>query len=629
METEAQLAARRKKEQEDAQQRMLAQMSQGGIGGIFTWIMVGLVLLGGFMFAKSDTGKEMLGSLTNWLAEKFPGLASYFAPTELKEAAKDDPEAIGRLTAIAKEEGIALTDVAGTMNEQFAFRLLRDEAPLVQKLAAQNKGGEPSEMSAAVLKSVKSVLADPAKLATLLDASHRANTFAILEAASPIAFPAGRLSAFITKVGLTPDGKPTPVMNQLITGLTGDSIQQTQALLQLVQKVDQPTMKALLTGVDASQVADPALRSALVQAQQLSGNAATYGQVQQLAGAVAPDKLAGFMATLGDGKYGDSISLLARDGELRTAFAKLNAVTLPEPLRSGASFMKTATARELELVGRIETRFNAADRSFIDTISHTPSGISKEAAPMVNMVNQLLNPDTRRLFRDSKTSYDLAALLNERASHTKDPKARMFQRFMGTMHGTNPENLNLVLSFAEKIAQQPENQKNGARTQRVLLGIMGVAGGEPSLAKLLNPDELSAFMGNPVNRALIGSLLNRLDPAALDAPQREALTALRTHWGALADTLASGKDAAFLLTRMQSGQGTGEIPAKGTLSHLIATTLPDWLMPDSTLTPKVANNLDSLAEVAGALKHLSVGEAKAATPPSSTPRLPLSPLLRP
>lgn len=628
--------ARRKREQEDAQKQMLAQMSQGGFGGIMGWLVVGLVLVAGFMFAKSDTGKEMLGDLTGWLAKKFPDLAKYLAPEDVQQAEEKNPGALSELMEMAEKAGANPAKPFDDPEKapEVLFRAMQGEKTngFLRDMALQNKGGQATEQSQKVMAAVKTLLSDQTKIAALLVPGQRERTFAILEAASPIPFPAGRLSAFITKVGLTADGKPTPLLNQLVTGLTGDSAQQTQAMLQLVKQVDQPTMKALLDGVDTAAIADPALRSAIQQAQALSGNAATYGQVQQLAGSVAQDKLTGFLGTFTDGKFGDSLSMLARDAELRTAFAKLDTSKLPGELGKGAAFIKTATPRELELVGRIETRFNDAGHSFIATISTTPQGVTKEAAPMVNMLNQLLNPTTRRLFRDGKTSYDLAALMNERAAHTNDPKARSFLRFMGTMQGSNPENMNLLLSFAEKIAQEPENKANGARTQRVLLGVIGMATGEPSLAEKMKPEELSAFIKNANNRALIGSLFNKLDPAALDKPEREALIALRQHWGGLQHIV--GDEASMKkIDELQKNPPAKftEIPGDWGLARLANKAGEFIFWNISGATHRMAENrsaLEGMMQAANTLKQARVDQTQQATQsaPSPTPRAnPLKP----
>jgi hypothetical protein len=610
--------------------------------GIGNMLMLGLLAVGAYFLATTENGKKFLSNagdwlketfsgFTGWLAKTFPGLASYLAPEEMTKAAEDigDKDAPGRLIKLLSEEGVALTGDSAIADKAI-LRAMREEGPYLAAIAKRSAGGTGTDSnSARVLASVKAFVAKPENIQAALAPELRATTFALLEAASPVPFAPGKLGAFITKIGLDTSGKATPLLGELITGLTGDSAAQTRAMMQLVRRVDQPTMQALLGGVDTSKIQDAALRDAVEQAKGLSASAATYGQVQQLAGNIAPEKLSAFMGTVAGGKLGDSLNMLARDPELRGAFAKMDAQKLPATLRDAVDFIKTATPRELAVVARMEARFNNAGGSFVDyytALSTNEKGQKLAGAALSqSVVTHLLDPAFRAPLRNPQNTYDLAVILNEQAAHTRDPADRATKAFLGTMQGNNPHNLNLLVNFVDQVAKQPANQSE--RTLRLVNGIVGMASGDPKLASQFSQKDLGEFIKVPANASLLASLLQKLDVSKLAAPQRELFVKYRGSISAVLRDPAS-RDTVGDLVANGSGKFT-TVPGDWGLAAAANAIGEAWFWNISGATPTMKahrSELESLADISSTLGKAGVQTGTAAAP--AQPRTAASPAQR-
>lgn len=229
-------------------------------------IMFGLVAFGVYFFGFSDKGKKLLGDL-------FDGLSPEWQDTLMGWGEKFGlvPEGAKDLADVGRKHGVELGDVMSGKVDVFEMPDLMYDAMLeapdaVLNLAQQNAKKKPDEQTTAkAMAAVRSIVSDPAKLATLLDSKNKANTYALLEALSPIPVQAGALGTFIDKVGLDKDGKPTAELSALLLAVLdekADATSRSAALKKFGQR-NPAALADLLAGIDTSAIADDKMKADL------------------------------------------------------------------------------------------------------------------------------------------------------------------------------------------------------------------------------------------------------------------------------------------------------------------------------------------------------------------------------
>ncbi len=260
------------------QQRQAAQQIGSGLlswlnpfnYGIFTWLIVGVLGFVGYN-ALSDN-KEGGGFLSKffdmlpegvqkWAAETFSGV---------------DGDAAMALRKIAQRHGKdGLTDSDYLEPKILYDAMLEQPKALIAVTKDLPKGGQMDEKGRQALAAVRQIVNDPAKLATLLDATHKADTYALLESLSPITFKGGALGTFIDATAMR-NGKVDPAFVQLLNtmlveGSLTDRIKPQEIATFFSRPGNAAAFGTLLASVDDTKLT-PKMREAVTALRQNWGN---------------------------------------------------------------------------------------------------------------------------------------------------------------------------------------------------------------------------------------------------------------------------------------------------------------------------------------------------------------------
>lgn len=644
--------ARAKKEREEAerQQQMRGWMDMlNPFSGGFSFVnllMFAALAFGVYWTATTDKGKELFGDISSklgewfsgakdWFASTFPDLAANFAPEEVQKAEANNPGATKQMMQIANELGVSATAPFDDADKapEVLFRALTN--PLtgnyLRDIVREGKGKsvDPA-MQNKVLGAASRMLADPQKLKALLAPGQRANTFALLEAASPIPFAPGRLGAFITKIGIDPHtGEPTALLNQTIQALLDDdTTARTQALKNLLTRIDQPTAKALFEGIDTAQV--PAeYRGLITQAQGATKDAQTYAQAQALAQAAPNGVLDKLAAANANGPAG-LLSLVAQDKETRD-FLRSDAMAKAPFSASEVQairFIRESSDREITALSRVENHFAAQGASFMPLIQDLtrPQAGNKPASSATmadRVVDLMLDPQKRGLFMDGGVTRELATIITEESNKpTVAAAQRPYMRFLGHVEGGQAWNLNLTLKLAQRVGDNPANRQNPHATRNVLSGLIGLMTGDTKLAARLRTDQLAAFMKAPGNAETIGAYLRSLKVDDLPPEQQKAVRTLAQHWGnaneGLAEVLADDASIRTIVALTRNPPAAMGAPGDWGLGSIVTGIGKGIFWNISGATSVMAENrahLEAMMTLGSELRQAGVGAGGGAAIP--------------
>jgi hypothetical protein len=583
-------------------------------GNIFT---LALLAMGAYILARTEWGKEVikgiaglfpedwhvpvvLGEMLKSMGIDIPGLGLDTIQTanQFRDLAKDkiSPNLLNVIapagddvTFLRNKATLTATgaNLTSGVNDTLIFGLMfktnaataggattyspnAEGRALLQQLIAATpappaNGAAMDASTQSILNAVRKMTADPAKVNLLLadtemrrmmmSAITRFNLIPMLSTINPNA-----LDQFITTVGMTAAGQPTPAFSNFI----GQALNPSNpsgvggALVTLLLSPEAssnprsaaPAWKALATAIPDSSI--PAEQRPVLQLMR------THAEPTLI-----------LMKTLGPEKTQQLMTLITAPAGETPAQAedrkkKITAFALLEPafktFADTPNLMNSLPAGDLrnglETLHRMSTlTIESARKITINGVS--PDAVVDSFTVRGNDGNPLRNPQTNTemltlkpfLTREGRAMLRQAGLENI---------ARLAQENHVPLLTKN--NLNLFMAFGDAIGQNPANTSNQERTKNVVYAVQEMMLNntiEPF--KKLSAAEIAGFFSNAANRAAFDQLLKNLETTA-NTPGTEQIKTLQRAWSSdwngkhesLGDVLADEKGAQFLLDKLKN-----------------------------------------------------------------------------
>lgn len=517
-----------------------------------TLLLFGIVAAGVYFFGFNDKGKQMLGELFEKLPDDWKSTLLGWG-----ESLGLVPEGGKEMADFARANGVPTSELLSGGAEailnkpDLMYNAMLEIPDTVLKLARnapKDKADEKTTQQA--MAAMRTIVSDTTKLATLLNSTNKANTYALLEAVSPIPMKAGALGTFVDKVGMK-DGRPTSELQQVLLAVLDEKATETsrtEALMKFAQR-DPGALAALLDGVDTTKDMDEAQRTQIESAKQQPK--ASLGPIMKIDANLR--------------KHGTSIGAVAQ------------AADSPEAL---VNMLLDRTQRTALFAGNAEL------------IGQAMRGYEKQTQAALPA---LTNPAER--------SAAEAQLNFFRFMNTGSPDAQ------GTWRATNVRAINTLFTQIEGSAFSASHPK---ATRQVLTGMLELMTGNPGASKKLDSNLVAAFFADEKNAAAFGQFLATINPGRLPSTEgndvRGLATALKKHWGTkdkgLRDILDSPSAVAFLL----SGAGGSPIIINelSGVSRWIADAGNGWF---GTPPVDIGDNLSTLGAIQQALISAGVEAA--------------------
>ncbi len=533
-------------------------------------LMMAIVGFGVYFLGFNDKGKKMLGDLFNGLSPEWQDTLLGWG-----ESLGLVPEGSKDLADVARSQGVALGDAlsAGTeifLKPELLYAAMLEKPDAVLKLAKSDKKDEAT--TAKAMAAVRSIVSDPQKLATLLDAKNKANTYALLEARSPVPFKAGALGTFIDKVGLK-DGKPTDELRDLLLAMLDEKADKTTrsaALLKFAQR-DPAALATLLEGTDEAAITDPDLKK----------------QVDTVKSQPKESLGAGMQIEANLNARGTSIG------------AVMTLVQTPSTL--------------------VKTMLNGSERDTIfegnvDLIGNAMGGYEKQQAAELA---KLTDPAARNAAEAQLSFY--------RFLNTGQKDAQ------GVNHAVN---VAAIRDLFKAIESSPANKADPKRTEDVLVGMFGMLTGNEKDAKRLTADNVSTFFADEANARAFGTFFKTIKTGRLPSDKgkdlRGFVNALKNNWGdrthGLNDVFDDRASVAKVLELVQNPPSAWpSFPGDWGLPEMINGAGTWFFWNVSGATKDMAENRGSIESISTALRNAGVNTDSASKPakraPAQTPTL--------
>lgn len=252
---------------EQAQQSLFSWLNpfNWGFGGM---VLMGLIGFGLYFFGFTDRGREMIGEFFNGLSPEWQErLAGWGSALGLLPEGVNG-EAATALMGIGRRHGVTGFSVENYLQPDILYDAMLEQPQALLNIARtlpRGSNGAASETTRRAMDAVRGIVNNPQRLATLLNGTNRANTYALLETLSPIPFAPGALGAFINSVGLDRNGSPKPEFVRFINGaLNTDEAQRNTAMLTYLGQIAEsnpPALQALARSAQVDQITDPGIRA--------------------------------------------------------------------------------------------------------------------------------------------------------------------------------------------------------------------------------------------------------------------------------------------------------------------------------------------------------------------------------
>ena len=632
--------------------------------GFGTILTLAVIFIGGYFLAKSDWGKELLNNLVGNLSPEWQakiggflqmigidGVASSAmydyaesmtaeqareqmdgkVPAEIANILAADDATWKRVVGHLREAGANMLD---PISERSIFQLMTREPQMVQQmLRAMPRDGGNAEGREKIMAAVRSMVGNPQMLSTLLSTEHRANTFAALEAVSPIPFQPGRLQRFIETTGLK-DGQPTAQLTSLMNAMLGnDQAAMTQAGVDFLKASSAKDIHQLFQGVNPNTVPEGMLRDMVIAAKH-EGN---LQALMTLTNTLGQEKMTQLSTALNGGDVGNALRTIQADPAMLnalTTFARSSEISqLPaawreavELLRAGPQAVQTVSALGVETVQAWQQAVTGGN----------PNLPADQMAS--NFVLTALNPDVRASLTQNNGLAHIGRFAQAQAKETTGDERRLYT-FLGTTATRDGKerfvNIGAMHMLTKAVGENPDNfstPERTAATTKVVDGLVRyVVSGQASALKDVTAKDFAQFFGSPTNMGAFRSFLNKIDTRALEPGHQKLIATLKTHWGGpndgIAEVLGDKETATLFLDMLKNPTAMQAAMQAANSSGLLADAgKAIWWSSWNPwgATDKMSENRDHLEAVAAALKHAGVGAAPAnaghATPGSAGTR---------
>lgn len=542
-----------------------------GFGGMLMLLLVGGAL---YYFGATERGREMLGNAFEGLSPEWQerlagwGASLGLLPDGVSDAISEDPQALTRVMAIARGHGVSLTAGAeGVLsNPDLMYDLMTQEPAFVLRTARGMSGGdEANEHLPRAMASMRQIVNNPQRLAALLGPQHKANTYALLEAFSPVPFPPGQLGTFIDTVGLQNNGQPTAEFTQFLNAMLADTEGTTEArmnaILEFVGRHPQDVQR-LLEGIDPATITDPELSAQITAV------------TEQPAAALAP--AARVVQRMGE----NGAEILEQMASSPTNMVR----TLLDPEKRAAIFVDgnasdiatTMSAKYADLAARLPTITDRAER--------------EEAQTQMNL-------------------YRLLGTINR--------------------NDRRPVNVEAVQTFFNTIATNSYNNRDRVamqRTDSVMVGMVRLMSGEEGAAAQMDAEQVAAFFNNDTNSQAFGRFFRDLNPTLLPNTRgnnlRGLVTTFESEWGdrtrGMADVLDDPASVRIFLNGASNPNAapTRVINEMDGFSQWMAREIIPTRFSD--VTQEMANNFTALGNIQQALINAGVTPTPPQAPAPNT-----------
>lgn len=536
-------------------------------GGFFGTIFSGLlwvgVLTGLYYVARSETGQQFLGNIFG--EEK---VKEFFASADemiggvldkvgmgfdVTEAGKKMDAATFRKHLVGKNGDAMSAEVADVLaqnkdgllsaaqkanggkatkaeltNDKTLFTLMTEQPDLVQKLAgAISKSGAAAngDVGKKIMDSLKAILADEARLTTLLTGEHKARTIALMKQFAPESMR-GRVDAIVNE-GIGADGKLKPGFSQRLTGFV-DMAMATPAATGLA---NQDASKTGGAGAAAPTASGFAL---MTEIEKDSQNKAAFAQLEQAL--TAKGKYGDFAATFaGNDSRAQKIFALENYSEFAAFRKAVKLDALPKNLQAQLKELDDVTPNTAGLVAAM-FRNGGDPIALRNTFFAGGKPLSTRA-----LVEKLFAAENRNLITSAGVD-NVARYISMTGVEKKDT----------TMAGVTPNMLTSVLAAVNTIATN-ETIKNitiARDTVRMTGALVDLLVSEdPASLRKLDKDQFAAFFRDETNRQALQGLLKG---DAVPRAKKGMAQALLQHWEAFTD-VASDRDvgASFIKSRLE------------------------------------------------------------------------------
>lgn len=624
--------------------------------GLGTMLTLAVILIGGYFLAKSDSGKEFLNDLVGNLSPEWQakiggflqmigldGIASGamydYAESMTAQQAREqmDGKVPAEVANILAADDATWRRVVGHLREAQAnmldpisdrtiYQLMTREPQMVQQiLRAMPRDGGNAESREKIMGAVRGIVSNPQMLGTLLSTEHRANTFAALEALSPIPFQPGRLQRFIETTGMQ-NGQPTPQLTSLMNAMLGsDTAAMTQGLAEFLRGTRAQDIHQLFQGVNPASVPEGMLRDVVVTAKH-EGN---LQAMLTLSNALGQEKLTQLSTLIGAGNQAELLRTLQADPAMMqalTSFARSTEISQLPPawqqpvqlLRGGSTTIEAVNALGTDNIQRWQ-----------QTIAG-PNGNLPADQQASNFALMMLNTDERQTMLNNRGLMHIGRMMQAQAREATGDERALYQ-FLGTTVQRNGRevfaNIATLYTFTDAVAKNPDNFGSPARataTNKVVDGLVRyLVSHDAAALRDVNATDFSNFFRSPRNHAAFSMLLNRLDTRALEPQHRALIQSLKTHWGntqdGIAEVLADPETAGLFLNLLKNPQAMSDAMRHASSSGVLADTAKAvWWSSWNPwgATDKMSENRGHLEAVANALRNAGVGEATANSSPA-------------